>query len=124
MDAAVSGAICRLVLMQALPALAEQDLSGFGAAVTAIQRHIGDYFAPCQGGRFTSPEVGAALGLLAGSGATGIGQSSWGPTGFAFAGGDREAERLAGIVRDRDAGRRLDLLVCRVLNQGASVTMT
>ncbi|HEY1411677.1 MAG TPA: beta-ribofuranosylaminobenzene 5'-phosphate synthase family protein, partial [Rhodopila sp.] len=65
MDAAVSGAICRLVLMQALPALAEADLAGFGAAVTAIQAHVGDYFAPSQGGRFTSVGVGAALGVLA-----------------------------------------------------------
>jgi beta-RFAP synthase len=123
MDAAVSGAICRLVLMQALPALAEQDFAGFGAAITAIQGYVGDYFAPCQGGRFTSPEVGAALRVLAEAGATGIGQSSWGPTGFAFAASDGEARRLVGVVEDRFATKRLDLLVCRVLNRGASVTM-
>jgi beta-ribofuranosylaminobenzene 5'-phosphate synthase len=122
MDAAVSGSICRLVLMQALPALAEQDFAGFGTAITAIQGHIGDYFAPCQGGRFTSPSVGAALALLAEAGATGIGQSSWGPTGFAFAASDNEARRLADVI-DENAIGRLDLLICRVLNQGASVTM-
>jgi beta-ribofuranosylaminobenzene 5'-phosphate synthase len=134
MDSAVSGAICRLVLMQALPALAEQDLPAFGAAITAIQEHVGDYFAPSQGGRFASPQVGAALDLLAQAGATGIGQSSWGPTGFAFAASDSEAQRLAGILRNSGvleaasvgpAGgmtKRLDLLICRVLNRGALVT--
>lgn len=122
MDTAISGSICRLVLMQALPALIEQDFATFGAAITAIQGHVGDYFAPCQGGRFTSPPVGAALALLAEAGATGIGQSSWGPTGFAFAASDAEARRLAGELGSK-AMRRLDLLVCRVLNQGASVTI-
>ena len=95
MDAAVSGAICRLVLMQALPALAEQDLAGFGAAITAIQDHAGDYFAP-PGRPFHQPAASAPrCGVLAEAGATGIGQSSWGPTGFAFAANDSEARRLA-----------------------------
>jgi beta-RFAP synthase len=120
----VSGAICRLVLMQALPALAEQDLTGFGAAITAIQNHAGDHFAPIQGGRFTSPLVGDAMRVLAEAGATGIGQSSWGPTGFAFAAGDGEASRLALSLQQKGMTKRLDLLVCRVLNKGASVTVT
>jgi beta-RFAP synthase len=124
MDAAVSGAICRLVLMQALPALAEHDFSAFGAAISAIQAHVGDYFAPCQGGRFTSPRVAAALALLAAAGASGIGQSSWGPTGFAFAASDHEAQRLAEVLHRSDAMNGLDLLICRVLNRGASVMMT
>ena len=123
MDPAVSGAICRLVLMQALPALAEQDLAGFGSAITAIQNHAGDYFAPSQGGRFTSPLVGDAMRVLAEAGATGIGQSSWGPTGFAFAANEPEANRLALNLQQRGMTKRLDLLVCRVLNQGATVTV-
>ena len=121
MDPAISGAICRLVLMQALPALAEQDFAGFGAAITAIQTQVGDYFAPAQGGRFTSPAVGTALQQLAAAGATGIGQSSWGPTGFAFAASDADARRLAAILEDSLTTKRLDLLICRVLNRGASV---
>jgi beta-ribofuranosylaminobenzene 5'-phosphate synthase len=123
MDPAVAGAICRLVLMQALPALAEHDFAGFGAAVTAIQTHVGDYFAPAQGGRFTSPAVGTALRQLAAAGATGIGQSSWGPTGFAFAASAADAHRLATVLKDSLTTKRLDLLICRVLNQGASVNM-
>ena len=51
----LSSRICRLVLMQALPALAEDDLETFGAAVTEVQAIAGDHFAPAQGARFTSP---------------------------------------------------------------------
>ncbi len=121
MPAAMAGTLCRLVLMQALPALAEQDLPAFGAAIGAIQDHVGDYFAPSQGGRFTSPAVAAALGVLAATGATGIGQSSWGPTGFAFAASPAEAQRLAARLQDSGAAKGLDLLICRGLNHGASV---
>jgi beta-ribofuranosylaminobenzene 5'-phosphate synthase len=121
MPAAVSGAICRLVLMQALPGLAERDLASFGAAISAIQAHVGDYFAPVQGGRFASQAVGAALRLLDEAGAACIGQSSWGPTGFAFAADDAEARRLASIVEAGLPAKRLDLRICRVLNRGASV---
>lgn len=121
MPAAIAGELCRLVLMQALPALAERDLGAFGAAISTIQEHVGDYFAPSQGGRFTSPAVAAALHVLAGAGATGIGQSSWGPTGFAFAASATEARRFVAMLHDKAAATGLDLLVCRGLNRGASV---
>ena len=87
----MSGAICRLMLMQALPALAEQDLARLRRRDHRMQDTPGDYFAPSQGGRFTSPFVAAALQALDDAGAFGIGQSSWGPTGFAFAANERGA---------------------------------
>ena len=89
----LSSRICRLVLMQAMPAVAEDDLDSFGAAVTEMQAIAGDHFAPAQGGRFTEPAVAAALDHARAAGATGIGQSSWGPSGFAFMRGEAEAER-------------------------------
>ena len=48
--------------MKALPALAECDIVSFGSAIKELQAHLGDYFAPVQGGsRFSSPDVAAAL---------------------------------------------------------------
>jgi beta-RFAP synthase len=115
--------ICRLVLMQALPALLERDLERFGAAITAIQRLLGDYFAPMQGGRrFTSAAVESCLDALERAGAHGVGQSSWGPTGFAFASSPEEAERLARLARRHPASRGLDIRVCAALNHGADIT--
>ena len=95
--AATSGEICRRVLMQVLPALVEHDIAGFGTAITQIQVLLGDYFAPAQGARFTSPRVMAALQTLQNAGAAGIGQSSWGPTGFAFAADEVAAQRLSAL---------------------------
>jgi beta-ribofuranosylaminobenzene 5'-phosphate synthase len=117
-----AGHLCRLVLMQALPALAESDIAAFGSAIKDIQGCIGDYFAPLQGGsRFSSPDVAAALDLLEREGAVGIGQSSWGPTGFAFAPSADAAERLlAGARRDPHC-RNLELHAYSGLNRGADI---
>ncbi len=91
--------LSHVVLMQALPALAEADLPAFGAAVEEIQRRLGDYFAGAQGGRFSSPRVARAMAWLSERGAMGIGQSSWGPTGFCLVEGEERAQSLAGDAR-------------------------
>jgi beta-ribofuranosylaminobenzene 5'-phosphate synthase len=116
--------ICRLVLMQALPALVEADLPAFGGAIKEMQQLLGAYFAPLQGGEpFSSPDVAAALDLLESEGAHGIGQSSWGPTGFAFVRSQDEAERLVGIARKDARFRGLDIRACKGLNHGADIAI-
>jgi beta-ribofuranosylaminobenzene 5'-phosphate synthase len=112
----------RLILMQALPALAEHDLVSFGAAVKELQVRVGDYFASVQGGaRFISRDVAAVLHALDEAGASGIGQSSWGPTGFAFAPSAEEGARLVTIARRHSSARGLDIRVCKGLNRGAEI---
>jgi len=114
--------LCRLVVMQALPSAAEHDLAGFGSAITEMQQKLGDYYAPAQGGsRFMSPDVGAVIDALAQAGATGVGQSSWGPTGFAFAPSRADAERLAALARRHPSARALDIRICVGLNRGAEL---
>lgn len=113
--------LCRLVLMQMLPALAEQDLARFGAAITELQQRVGDHFAPAQGGRFTSDSVSRAMDWLAARGATGIGQSSWGPTGFCFVGNEAHAESLAREARLYFANQpELQFQVTNARNQGCA----
>lgn len=113
--------LCHITLLRALPALAEQDISTFGAAISEIQRAVGDHFAPAQGGRFTSSAVGAALGLLEDAGAAGVGQSSWGPTGFAFAASQHEAERLAAVLAGAPTLTSLSLDIVKADNRGAVI---
>ena len=100
-----SAILCRHVLMQALPALAERDLSTFGDAIRALQEITGDYFAPAQGGaRYTSKRVAEVLAHLQLAGVSCLGQSSWGPTGFAIFENQSEAEKhlkqLSTIFKD------------------------
>ena len=55
--------------------------------------------------------------------ACGIGQSSWGPTGFAFSAGPAEADRLADIARSHPCGRGLDIRVCAGFNRAAEIAV-
>ena len=120
-----AGRLCRLVMMRMLPAIVEEDVLNFGSAITEIQSCVGRYFAPAQGGSaFTSPDVAAVLAALAAEGGVGIGQSSWGPTGFAFAASEEEGDRLAAVARRHPCGLELDIRVCAGFNHAAEISVT
>jgi beta-ribofuranosylaminobenzene 5'-phosphate synthase len=74
------GSVCRLLVMQLLPALLEVNIDAFGQALTEIQWIIGKQFSAVQGGLYSHPAAEGIVRLLLNSGATGAGQSSWGPT--------------------------------------------
>jgi beta-RFAP synthase len=99
-DPARAAEVAWLVLGSLLPALAEQDLAEFGAALTQIQRLVGEQFAPVQGGRY-HPRAAEAVQALLDLGAAGAGQSSWGPAAFGLAGSEAGADALARGVEER-----------------------
>ncbi|WP_448954814.1 beta-ribofuranosylaminobenzene 5'-phosphate synthase family protein [Labrys neptuniae] len=113
--------LCRLALMRILPAAADHDVEAFGAGVAELQRVVGDHFAPAQGGRFASSGVTKVLAECERRGFAGIGQSSWGPTGFVIIGSQAKARDLAaGLTADGlPPGIRLEIV--RGRNQGAQV---
>jgi beta-ribofuranosylaminobenzene 5'-phosphate synthase len=61
-------------------------------------------------------------------GVTGLGQSSWGPTGFAFADSQAEAERLLAIASEAagsaDDGAALEIVIAKGRNEGAEIGFT
>lgn len=121
MSEADAAALARWCLVGLLPAVAEQDFSAFSRAVAEIQARVGAYFAPFQGGAvFSSPRVAAAVTDIRRTfDLHGVGQSSWGPTGFVFA---PDAETAAAVRRHgaaRGAGLRYQV-VCGV-NRGAVI---
>jgi len=91
--------VSHLVLMQLLPALAEADLAGFGAALEEVQRITGGWFAPAQGGVFAPGETGELVERLRAWGAVGVGQSSWGPAVYGIVGDGSAAAALAERLR-------------------------
>jgi beta-RFAP synthase len=116
-----TGEICRQVLTGLMPALIEQDIVAFGSAISAVQMLVGTHFAPAQGGIFTSPQVQRVIDRLAEAGAVGIGQSSWGPTGFAFAASQDIAEQmLASIAAPVREG--IETRIVRGRNHGAKIS--
>jgi beta-RFAP synthase len=116
--------ICHLLLMKGLPALAEQDIIGFGHAITEIQQSVGDYFSPAQGGRFMSRDVEAAITWFGTQGAVAMGQSSWGPTGFCGVENEARARALVeDITRLSQQKSNLSFRIVSAQNQGGVARM-
>jgi predicted sugar kinase len=108
--------------MQLVPGLAEADMQAFGDALTEIQRIVGGHFAAAQGGSpWASPAVGRVVEMLRRNGAYGIGQSSWGPTGFAFAPTQEIADRLYDSSIGLARAEGLEIVIVEGRNRGASV---
>jgi beta-ribofuranosylaminobenzene 5'-phosphate synthase len=106
-DSERAALIAQLVLTSLLPGLAEADVAEFGAALTRVQRLVGESFASVQGGVF-HPRAGDVVEALLRLGAAGAGQSSWGPAAY-------------GIVGDEQAGRELARNVDAELSGGGRV---
>ncbi|GLK69943.1 GHMP kinase [Ancylobacter dichloromethanicus] len=118
----LAGHMARLAVMVALPALAEGDVDYFAAAVGEMQRLLGEHYASAQGGRYTSGSVAEVMDWLEARGLRGLGQSSWGPTGFAILGSPEEADQLLSEARLRFGDRPALAFDCaRGSNAGARV---
>jgi beta-RFAP synthase len=114
--------ICHLVLMKLVPGLKESNIDAFGSSLTEIQEIVGAHFAAKQGGSpFTSPAVSRIATRMRELGATGIGQSSWGPTGFAFVDGDEAAVRLYHSLVEEAKSDGVEIVIARGRNTGARI---
>jgi beta-ribofuranosylaminobenzene 5'-phosphate synthase len=118
-DATSAALIAQLVLTSLLPGLADRDLTEFGAALTRLQRLVGEAFAPVQGGIF-HPRAGALVDALLRLGAAGAGQSSWGPAVYGVVGGEEAGRELVRRMKAELPGAgRVELV--RFDNRGARV---
>ena len=110
-----------MVLMQLLPGLKETDIAAFGAALTRIQEIVGGHFAVCtrRQSRGPAPPSASSSSALAEGGATGIGQTSWGPTGFAFVPSEAAAASLYHSLVGEATAMGLEMTVARGRNTGA-----
>lgn len=120
------GRVCRLVLMRLLPSLVEEDIQGFGEALTQVQKIVGDYFKEAQGGRYGSPVAEECLEHMLNMGAYGVGQSSWGPAIYGLVEGREKAEGLKqtveGFLREEGVGGQV--FYTGANNRGAQVKVT
>ena len=117
--------LCRYVLMQALPALHECDLTAFGEAVRALQLATGEHFQKAQGGLYASQKVATVLNWLETEKVACYGQSSWGPTGFSIF----ENKQTAVLYLDRlqqalGQDVHLSFMLTTGCNTGASLSKT
>lgn len=118
--------ICHQVLMRVLPGARSADFPAFAAGVSHIQAVLGAHFAPAQqGSPYTSLAVGQVVQWMAeaaGPQGAAVGQSSWGPTGFAVLPSQALAETL--VESARSAGLLpvpLSARIVRARSRGATM---
>ena len=80
MPATLTERLCRLAVLEMLPAVAQCDCDWFGEALFQFGRAVGEYFRPVQGGPYADPLVTELVGWLRSVGVRGVAQTSWGPT--------------------------------------------
>jgi beta-ribofuranosylaminobenzene 5'-phosphate synthase len=116
----VTDSLCRLVLLEILPAVIEHDLAAFGAALGELQAQVGASFAPAQGGIYSTARASQIVNTLRGLGFVGVGQSSWGPTLYGFSScAEPEIKILAERVRRQCGLDESSVFWTRAANQGA-----
>ena len=121
---ATAAEICHQVLMRVLPGAASGEFAAFAAGVSRMQDLLGAHFAPSQGGRaFASEPVERVLRWIDAHARAAIGQSSWGPAGFAFLPSEGQARELLAAARAASVvDPALDVRLVRPRNHGALVS--
>jgi len=102
-----------------LPAAECGDFNAFASAVEAYGQLAGQIFAPVQGGMYNGPLATRIVQRLKQLNAEGVGQSSWGPTVFAWF---NDLDQLHYVSdRIRTEFDPVASLVSQVLNRGRQV---
>jgi beta-RFAP synthase len=80
----VREALRQRITAEILPAARRGDFAAFADAVQQYNRASGELFEPVQGGAYNGRAVSELIDWLVHRGASGVGQSSWGPAVFAW----------------------------------------
>lgn len=121
MPASITEKLCRLVLMQLLPAVLTRDFTEFSAGLTSFGRTVGEYFKPAQGGIYAHSQMAELEKLLIANGIQGIAQTSWGPTLSVVCPSSTEAENVSSVILKNGYGEFCSLKTVSPLNRGAQV---
>ncbi len=104
------------------PSLERREFDSFSEAVYQYGYGVGQTFAAVQGGPFANLTTAALVEFLRENGVRGVGQTSWGPTVFAFAADDQSARAIVKTVQDQTQLGRLAIQTTRPRNTGMAIT--
>ena len=111
-----------LVLLKIYPSLIENNFNEFSKAITNLQNIMGNYFNVLQGGVFSSQAVSCVLSFLEIENIIGYGQTSWGPSGFAFFPNIKKAAQMKTKLKKRFSScNNLEFIICSGKNSGAEI---
>ena len=113
--------LCRLVNMIILPSLIEKNFDDFSMAIGKLQKIVGTHFSPIQGGVYFNPDIANIMNYVEKKGFMGIGQSSWGPTGFILTNSDTSAHKLVKNIRNNFLCKDLQIEIIKGRNEGSII---
>jgi beta-ribofuranosylaminobenzene 5'-phosphate synthase len=100
MPAQMSDRLSRLMLMQIMPAMAEEDIKAFGKSITEFNGRLGGFWDDFQRGRtYCHPIVESGIRLMLANGAYGACQTCWGPTFYGILDDSGKAKKLAHLLK-------------------------
>lgn len=107
------------LLLEMIPAAASAEFNRFAASVCRYGEMAGNCFTTIQDGAYANVRVTAIVRALQAHGASGVGQSSWGPLVFAWTESGCAAEELAAQVESHAALADCELRVVQPAATGA-----
>ncbi|MBC8113781.1 MAG: hypothetical protein H7062_05350 [Candidatus Saccharimonas sp.] len=122
MSSALTGELCRIVLMDWLPALIEADFARVSTAMYEFGLAVGHFFEPVQGGVFAHPRMARLVEQLRTRGVHGIAQTSWGPTLAILCADQAEAHQLTNDYARGGDWSDCEFRIVEPLNRGAVVS--
>ena len=124
MSLSMTGELCRIVLMDWLPALVDCNFSQFSSATYEYGSRVGRFFEPAQGGTFAHKTMESLVDHLRRRGIQGVAQTSWGPTIAAFFPNLSEANQLVQDLKNTPQWSETNLQIVAPLNRGAFVEIS
>ena len=115
----LSEQLCRLVNMVILPSLIEKNFYDFSSSIGKLQKVVGTHFSPIQGGVYSNPDIANIINYAEKKGFMGVGQSSWGPTGFILTDSDTNAHKLTREIKQNFSCKDLQLEIVQGRNKGS-----
>ncbi len=117
----LSEKLCRLVNLVILPSLIEKNFKDFSSAIGKLQKIVGTHFSPIQGGVYSNPDIANIMSYVEKNGFMGVGQSSWGPTGFILTDSDTSAHKLTKDIRQNFLCKDLQIEIIQGRNKGSCI---
>lgn len=114
--------LCRLVLTEILPALRNRDFPTFSEAISEYGQRVGAFFAPVQGGAYSSPVIRELSKLRKSPRRSEFLQSSWGPTAAVITDSDDAAAVFLQNLQRSPLWEQVTVTVTNGRNVGREVT--
>lgn len=118
---AATEALCREALLELAPAAIEGDFQRFGESLFRYGRLAGECFAAEQGGPYANERISQLVADLRREGASGVGQSSWGPLAFALTPDEVQAQALVSRLAATGRGSQWQTIVAACANRGIQI---